>query len=242
MALKVAQQEGAGLSVPTSAASEYELLKARLGVDLRRLHDIQSVERKIELKRDLIAPYGPWVVGKVEADAGGDDVIVTHMMIWSIDIGEFNDALRIARYVLKHKLPLPERFDRTPATLIVEEIAEAALNRLGRGEAFDLGILTEVAELAEGQDIFDQVRAKLEKALGLEVARQAEAIAADADGPAGARRAGLERGLLHLNRALSLDGKCGVKKRRDGIGREIAKLSTPAPAPPATDGAGEGGA
>lgn len=219
----------AGEQLTGPAGSEYELLKARLGVDLRRLKDVQSIERKVALKRELAPAYGPWVKGKLDADAGGDDVIVTHMLIWAIDVGEFPDAIEIARYVLKHKLPLPERFDRTAATLIVEEIAEAALKRLGQGETFDLDILHQVENLAEGEDIFDQVRAKLEKAIGLHSAREAEAIAADADGPAGARRAGLAAAEARLRRALTLDPAAGVKKRADALAREIAKIEeTPA--------------
>ena len=42
---------------PGPAASEYQLLLARMGVDLRRLKEIQSIERKIELKRELLPAY-----------------------------------------------------------------------------------------------------------------------------------------------------------------------------------------
>lgn len=202
-----------------AAASEYELQRARLGVDLRRLKEIQSIERKVELKRELLPAYADWVAGVLAADTGAADDILTHIMIWSIDVGDYAAALPLARYVVRHQLDLPERFDRTAPTLIAEEIADAALKTLGQDQDFDFAILTEVEELVEGQDIFDQVRAKLEKAIGLACSRRADAIAPDADGPAGARRAAQEAALAHLRRALALDGNAGVKKRIEQLER-----------------------
>lgn len=208
------------------AATEYQMMLARLGVDLRRLHDVQSIERKIELKRELLPEYDAWVAGVLEADAGGADEIVTHALIWNVDIGAFPAALDLAEYVLRHKLPLPERFNRTAPTLIAEEIAEAAHKAHGQGQSFDLATLEHVAELVKDEDIFDQVRAKLAKAIGYELARRAPE--ADADGPAGARRAALEGALVHLRRALALDSGSGVKTRIQQLEKEVAKLSPPA--------------
>ncbi|MES2339601.1 MAG: phage terminase small subunit [Pseudomonadota bacterium] len=224
LARKAALLAGDG-AMNSAAAPEYELMKARLAVDLRRLHDIQSIERKIELKRELIVEYFPWLRGTLEGDGGGEDVIVTHMMIWAIDIGNFDMGLDLAEYVLRHKLTLPERFDRTAATLIVEEIADAAIKRLGRGEDFGMGVLDRVEALTDGADIFDQVRAKLHKAIGLQLAFTAEGLSADADGPAGARHAGLVLAVAQLRRALELDATCGVKRRADDIDRAIRKLA-----------------
>lgn len=203
------------------AASEYELVRAQLGVDLRRLKEIQSVERKIELKRELLPTYGPWVEGVLAADSGAPDDILTHVMIWRIDTGDFAGALPLAAHVVRHKLPLPERFDRTAPTLIAEEIADSALKLLGQGEDADRDVLMAVDDMLEDEDIFDQVRAKLEKAIGLQLVRDAESIAVDADGPAGARRAGLEGGLRRLRRAQALDDKAGVKKRIEQVERAI---------------------
>ena len=216
-----------------AAATEYELQKARLGVDLRRLKEIQSLESKIALKRELLPDYADWVAGALESDTGTDDVILTHIMIWRIDTGDYAGALPLAEYVLRHQLPLPERFDRTPATLIVEEIADAALKLFGQGETADLSafldgeVLEEVDRLATDQDMPDQVRAKLEKAQGLAALRAAEIIEPDADGPAGSKRGRFEIAQRRLLRALELDPGSGVKKRLETIGREIRKLADP---------------
>jgi hypothetical protein len=220
-------------SLPGPAATEYENFKAALGVDLRRLGEIQSLERKIELKRVLLPTYDDWVLGVLDADAGGEDVIVTHIMIWAIDIGDYKLGLDLADYVLRHKLALPDRFDRTPATLIVEEIAEAALVALGKGDDDKLApfadgqVLSRIDLIAELHDMPDQVRAKCEKVQGRFAQRAADAIAADADGPAGAKRGQLEIARKHYARALELDDTVGVKGNLKEVERAIARLTTP---------------
>ena len=216
---------------PTSgpAATAYELERARLGVDLRRLKEIQSKEGKIALKRELLPAYLPWITGVLEAEAAGgagaQDDILTHVMIWRIDVGDFEGALPLIAYVLRHGLALPERFERTAATLIAEEIAEAAIQQLGQGEAFDFPLLLKVDDLTDPHDMPDQVRAKLKKALGLELARAAAAMERDADGPAGGRRGALEGALRYLRRALELNSKVGVKKEVERLEREIRALA-----------------
>lgn len=232
LGLTAATQAASAAGLRTgAAASEYELMRARLGVDLRRLRELQSIERKIELKRELLPEYDAWIDGvlctNVAAGAALQDDIVAQIMIWRIDVGDFAGALPLCRFVLDHKLDLPERFDRTAPTMICEEIADAALKAIGQGETFDLDMLDAVEELVAEHDIFDQVRAKLEKAIGLLLAIRAEAIEADADGPAGARRAALDSAQSHLRRALELDGNVGVKKRLEQLQREIAKHPAP---------------
>jgi hypothetical protein len=217
-----------------AAANEYALQRVRLGVDLRRLKEIQSIERKVELKRELLPHYLEWVAGVLAADSGAEDDVLTHAMIWSIDIGAFDAALPLAAYVIRHHLTLPERFSRTAPTYVCEEIAEAAIKRLGQDPdpedddnavANILRTLRAVEELVADQDIFDEVRAKLEKAMGLALLRSADAIAPDADGPAGARRGAQERGLRHLRRALELDKNTHVKKRIDQVERDLKRTA-----------------
>jgi hypothetical protein len=207
-----------------AAASEYELMRARLGVDLRRLREIQSREKKIELKAELLPAYGPWVDGVLAAGTAAQDDILLHVMIWRIDTGDYAGAMPLIRHVVAHKLDLPERFDRTAPTMIAEEIAEAALAAHGQGEPFDLAVLEEVAEIVADEDIFDVVRAKLHKAIGLQLQRVAEATEATADGPAGARAAAFTRARANFVRALALDANAGVKKRIESIERELKKL------------------
>lgn len=204
-------------------ASEYALQKARLGNDIRRLREIQSIERKIELKRDIVPTYADWIAGVLAADRPVQDDIVVQVMIWTIDIGDFAGAMPIVNFVLRHKLPLPERFKRTAGCMIVEEIADAALKSIAQGDEFDEDLLVEVELIADGEDMPDQVKAKLLKAIGILAQRRAEAIDPNADGPAGQRRAALTIALDYLRKALGLDDRVGVKKEIERLTRELAK-------------------
>lgn len=232
-AVAAAQPVAAGdVPVPGApAGTEYALLRAALGVDLRRLKAIQSTEKKIELKRELLPAYDDWIAGVLAADregtGGAQDDIVVHALIWRIDIGDWPAALQLGDYILRHKIALPERFNRTAATLIAEETAEAALAALGQDLDFDLEVLQLIDALTDVEDMPDQARAKLEKAIGLVAGRKADGIDDDADGIAGARRGMYELALAALRRALRLDRNAGVKKEMQRI-EKIVRVLTPA--------------
>ena len=204
------------------AATEYELLLAAFGEDLRRLKDIQSTEGKIEAKRQMIDRYLPHVDATLaaaeEAGTAVQDELLVNIMIWCLDVGDCTRGLDIAEHVLRFGLRLPERFLRSPATLIAEEIAEAALRAEKVDRDFEIGTLQRAEELTSGHDMPDVVKAKLQKALGLHFLR----IASKADEnpettPAGAPRAARATALAYLKRALELDRKIGVIKEIERV-------------------------
>lgn len=204
-------------------ATEYQQLLAALGQDLRELQGLQSVERKIEAKRAMIAKYRPWIEGALAGDAGAQDEIVVTMLIWSIDIGSWGPARVLAGYVLRHGLALPERYQRKPATLIAEEFAEAGLVN---PPTVDLDTLEDIARLTADHDMHDQVRAKLAKAIGLGFKARADAFDPEAESaPAGGKGALIDAALFHLNRALELNSAVGVKKLIEGLERERRNLA-----------------
>ena len=59
---------------PTGTA--YELMAAQLHAHMRTLHAIKSVERKIEAKRTMLGDFDAYLDGVLQADAGGQDVVV----------------------------------------------------------------------------------------------------------------------------------------------------------------------
>jgi hypothetical protein len=131
------------------------------------------------------------------------------MLIWALDIQDYDLALRLAGFVLAHDLPFPSRIKRRPACLIAEEVAEAALRAPA---SVNLAVLQEVEAMTESQDMPDEVRAKLYKALGNAFTASADTFDAEAESaPAGGVSALLDTGLEHYRRALSLDDGCGVK-------------------------------
>lgn len=190
-----------------AGSNVYELMLAKLYDDKRRLKDIQSVERKIEVKREILPEYEDWVSGALSAGKGAQDDILVTVMVWYMDVGEFAEALRIAHYVIEHDLVLPDQYQRNVPTVIVDELSDAALSAQKAGQSFPLDLLTEAQSLTADLDMPDQARAKLHKALGYELraaGKPAEAVE-------------------HYERALSLNKNIGVKRIITELQAEIAK-------------------
>lgn len=195
-------------------------IQLRLVHDLRRLKGIQSIEKKIEAKREMLPAYRDWVMARLGAaretgNAVADGVIPT-IMVWLIDVGEYRGALELAEYMLRHDLPMPARYQRTVAALVAEEIATAAAKAQAAGADFDLDILHDTEILTSDADMHDQIRAKLFKAIGLQTALDAEAEHAHA-GSTGIFSKALEA----LRRAQQLDDRVGVKGRIKQIEKAI---------------------
>jgi len=140
----------------------------------------------------------------LSAGKGHQDDVLTTIMVWRIDAGDYAGALDIAAYAIPHKLTLPDQYQRPLATAIAEEVADAAKRARDGEQPFDLEILQRTAELTSGEDMFDQVRAKLHKELGL--------LLEGFDKPAA---------LTHLQRAMQLHDKVGVKKDIERIQRDM---------------------
>ncbi|MGH8077918.1 MAG: phage terminase small subunit [Lysobacter sp.] len=194
-------------------ASAYELVLAQLAEDRRRLKAVQSIERKIEIKRQRLPQYLPWIEGVLEGGRGGQDAVLMTVMVWCIDTGEFEIALRIAAYAIQHDLAMPDQYRRDVATLVAEEIADVALAAFSAGGTFSDRVLATAEALTQDRDMPDEVRAKVHKALGLALAARLEGD----DRPA----ALASRALEHLRRALSLHERVGVKKDIERLERFI---------------------
>lgn len=183
----------------------YQQMQMQLASDRGRLKQIQSTQAKATLKVALLPTYGPYVEGVLAANQGGDDLVVSTIMLWSLDAGEYAHGLDIAEYVLAHGLPMPDEFSRTAGCVVAEEIGVAALNALKTGVEFDQAVLTRAMELTEGQDMPDQVRARLllARARGLLVT-DTESAPLDADA--------VTTAVEDLRRAIQLHDSCGGKE------------------------------
>lgn len=205
--------------------STYQLMLAQLYEHSKQLKSIQSVEKKIEAKRTMLAEYDAYVDGVLQGDGGGADRIVTTVMVWSIDAGLYLRALALASYVIKHGLQLPDQYQRNVPTLLADEISAAAL--AGRVPAAEQGaILAHTLALIGNADIPDQARAKLHKAIGYAILGKQEGqpepdIKAMPEDQAKAAQE-------HLQRALDLFAQVGVKKDLERIARRL-KGDTDAP-------------
>lgn len=193
-------------SVRLAGLQGYDLMLAQLQAHKRQLKQIQSIERKIAFKRTHFAEYRPWIEGTLAKGAGVQDTVISTMLIWAIDIGDYPTALEIAQYVLMHDLAMPEHFQRTASTALVEELAEAAKKARDQKQPFEADVLKQVNQLTAESDMPDPVRAKLLRELG-ELIQETEPQTA----------------LEHYNRAIQLDSQCGAKGLRDKLEKQLTK-------------------
>lgn len=202
---EAAASEHGGMTMEGYTA--YELQLAQLGNDKARLKGIQSIENKIELKRKLLPEYDAYIEGVLSAGQGAQDDVLTTLMTWRIDVGDYTGALDIAAYVLQYNLQMPDRFERTTGCVIAEEIAEAAKKAHSAGQPFDLAVLQRTAELTAEQDMPDEARAKLYLGLGRATL---EGLSDDNPGKPGQ----LQEGIDLLARAIELHAHCGGKTEK----------------------------
>lgn len=199
-----------------AGATAYEHQLNQLLQDRLRLKAIQSNEGKAALKAQLLPEYIPYVEGVLAAGNGAQDDVMTTAMVWRVDVEDYSGALDIADYVLKHKLIMPDRFERTTGCLVAEEIATAALKAQKTNGSFDLSILHRTVELTDAEDMPDQARAKLYLATGRATL---DGITAEEPGQPGQIQAGIDL----LKRAIELHDGCGGKKDLDSAERLLKK-------------------
>lgn len=184
----------------------YKLHEAAIIEDTRRLHDIQSIERKIEAKRELLPNYEGYVKGVLEAASGQQDEVLMTLMVWYLDVGDLATGLDIAEYAVNHGLETPDRYQRSTANLVAETVADYALN--AEGEDPDMAIIEAVKRTVDmfgESDMHDQVKAKLFKAYGYRLWMLEK--------PEEAKEA--------LERALKLNDRVGVKKDIEALKKEL---------------------
>ncbi|WP_218240426.1 phage terminase small subunit [Comamonas fluminis] len=222
--------------------SEYELMLAKLAADKRTLKGIESIQLKCRTKAALLPEYLPWIEGALTTGQGAKDMVLTTTMVWAIDAGAYSLALRIAAYVMQHKLPLPDQYHRSTAALLMDEFADAYLRgqwsplRPGADDSGQTVMLhdgthpaehlTAVDGITQGMDAPDQARAKLYKATAYAMLGKVQT----AEEPALDSMPAETLGAVHalLAQALQLDAQSGVKKDIERIERKQRALAAPA--------------
>ena len=202
----------------------YEQQLMQLNSDKNRLKNIQSKQNKVELKRQLLPNYKPYLHGILEVKPGVQDAIVTEMLVWSIDVGEYDYALDLAEYVLEHGLKLPDRFERSEACFITEDIADEFLKVLKTGVSIDITVLERLESLITDEsldkskrDMPDEVKAKLYLALG-----KAEMRLITGEQLVDLVHATRARDFLE--QACKLDDKCGGRTDLNKMTKFVTKL------------------
>lgn len=219
----MAERHGRAEDLSDTARTAHEQILHRMRMDMSALKKIQSDQAKAALKRQLLPNYEGWIEGSLAGNSGRQDEVITRLMIWAIDAGDYPLAVRIGRYVIAHNLAMPDKFNRTAATALVDEICDPILVQVKADENADitsfLAVLDDVAQVTENSDMPDVVRAKLCKA---------RAFALRSGTPEQQATA-----LELMRAALVLDPGAGVKRPIETLSRQLKKAAA------GTDDAGQ---
>ncbi len=203
----------------------YEQQLMQLNSDKNRLKNIQSKQNKVELKRQLLPNYKPYLQGILEVKPGVQDAVVTEMLVWSIDVAEYDFALDLAEYVLEHGLKLPDRFERSEACFITEDIADEFLKVLKTDVHVDITVLERLESLITDEsldkskrDMPDEVKAKLYLALG-----KAEMRLITGENEQDVHHAINAKN--YLESAVNLDDKCGGRTDLNKMTKLVQKIN-----------------
>lgn len=199
---KAAQQPATAIAaapLPLDRAMRY-----KLGSDRARLKKIASMQRKAEVKTEILPDYLPYVEGQMAAGLG--DEVLTQVMIWAFDANELVTFADLARYALDNGVALPSEFARPLGAWLAESTAKLVMRVVDgsiNAEALGDDKLTALQELVlwlEREtaqiDMHDEVRAKLCRACG-------EILLAESP----------EQSLAYFENALRLDPHIRVKTR-----------------------------
>lgn len=208
--------------------SVYENMLHRLRADKSQLSNIQGNDRKAEYKISVLPNYQAWIDGVLESKTGVADEVFITTMIWHIDAGLYAEALKMADYAIQFNLPLPDNYNRTLATVIVDEICDWSLTVKASGKQDEiiasLDELMELERITVQSDMPDGARAKLFKVIGLTLREDEKQKAAALD---------------YLQRAILADKDVGVKKDIEQLLRAVNKKAETEKEPTSSDNDGE---
>lgn len=227
----MAERHGKTDDLSDTARTAHEQIMHRLRMDQSALKRVQSDQAKAAMKRQLLPHYEGWIEGTLDGDSGRQDEVIVTLMVWAIDAGDYALAARIGRYVVTHGLLMPDRFNRTAATVLVDEICDPILVQVKADDTTDvtpyLAVLDEVAEFTADSDMPDVVRAKLCKVRAFALRNGTTEEQASA--------------LELLRQALTLDAGAGVKKEIDRLARVVKKAAAVAAGAAGDDNTGSTG-
>lgn len=216
---QVSAAKAAGTATPgeQQQGEQYELHARALYEARRTLKTIKSVQAKVEKKRELLPEFMPYINGVLSEGKGAKDDVLMTMMVWCIDVGDFEKALEIGAYAVKHNIETPDQFERDTISILAEEIAEGVKQQLAQEEADAdalANVMARAVAIVGDADMHDEIKAKVHKYYGY-------ALRA-AEDPEGA--------LEQLKQALMLNEKIGVKQDIQQLERQLKKQGDQAPA------------
>lgn len=182
-------------------------MRYKLGSDRARLKKIASMQRKAEVKAEIVPEYLPYIHGMMES--GGGDELLTQVMVWAFDAGLWDDFTTLAKYAINNGVAMPTEFARPLGSWLVESVAKHIQQVVDAGQ---LPIMTMYAMVlwleskTSAMDMHDEIRAKLYRACGEVLFKDSPIVA-----------------LQHFETALQFDSHIRVKNKIKVLKEQLAK-------------------
>lgn len=169
--------------------------------DWQQLSNLQSHSKKNELKAEFLPHYIPYIEGVIASGVGVQNDMLLILMVWALDVHEFDLASNIAEFALLNDMVMPEPFSRDVATVYAENLANELLTH---NLVVEKELLQKAIDITQDYDMPDQVRAKLYRVYGdsLKTEEPKQAITA-------------------YETALKLDEKVGVKTLLTNLKKQL---------------------
>ena len=152
-------------TVTPAKPAKSSLLLAALAADREHLKGIRSLQRRTEIKCDLLPKYADYLTTVVNGDDYRHDEILVTCCLWSVDAGKYQQFNLLAEFALKHGMKSPQGFTRNLPELLMEELADITLRH--KEPILFSNSLELINQLTDQHDVLDEIAAKFHKARGM---------------------------------------------------------------------------
>lgn len=196
------------VQIPTEVLNQGNVpnIELRMFNHLNILKDMKSIQERIAKKAEWLPEYLGFIEGCLAVSPAPQNTTLVHLMIWATDANDFELAVRIAEYVVLNDMVMPEGYTRTTAEFVTEQCAEVFINDTELAIA-NASLIERIISLGDGEQIVDEVRAKIYRALGdaLNQAQPMEAVSAYKNALRYNPKAGCKKDLEQLEKRLRLN-------------------------------------
>ncbi|MEI8244363.1 MAG: phage terminase small subunit [Lentisphaerota bacterium] len=122
----------------TSDKARFELLLTALENDCNRISALPKGGARTELKRELLKTWLPVINAYLAGDQVYQNIALTQVLVWCFDIGDINEALRLADAAIEQQQPMPERYKRNVKTYVADAILDWCRDQQARTTGGDI--------------------------------------------------------------------------------------------------------
>lgn len=140
-------------------------VELRMYNHLNILSGIKSIQERIAKKAEWIGEYQGYIEGCLAESPAPQNTTLIHLMIWAVDVGEYDLTLRIAQYAVLNEMAMPEGYKREIAEFVTEQCCDVFIANEDLAVKY-VDVIEKIIDLGNGENMVDEIRAKSYRALG----------------------------------------------------------------------------